>query len=165
MNSPATCSRPAAAAEIQQEFWVETRRLPQATSTFYRKLDETLDSIDSGGRVREVCRPAYADAAGAGARGIDPAVYFKMLMIGFFENPAERTRHRRALRGLALDARVPRLRAGGYHARPLQPGASSAAPRSGDFPAHFFELVPSLGRGTTLLKGAATWYRLKRDRY
>ena len=30
--------------ESQQEFWVEARRLPQAIpSTFYRKLDDTLN--------------------------------------------------------------------------------------------------------------------------
>jgi hypothetical protein len=35
-----------AAADNQQEFWIETRRLPQASaSTFYRKLDETLGNI------------------------------------------------------------------------------------------------------------------------
>lgn len=33
-------------SEDQQEFWVETRRLPKATaSTFYRKLDDTLNEI------------------------------------------------------------------------------------------------------------------------
>ena len=81
-----------AAAETQQEFWIETRRLPQATaSTFYRKLDQTLDAIGFTAGVREICLPAYAEAARGGRPGIDPAVYFKMLMIGFFENlPSER---------------------------------------------------------------------------
>jgi len=79
--------------ETQPQFWIETRRLPKATaSTFYRKLDETLDRIGFTEGVREICLPAYADAARGGRPGIDPAVYFKMLMIGFFENlPSERS--------------------------------------------------------------------------
>lgn len=82
-----------AAAETQQEFWIDARRLPKATaSTFYRKLDDTLDSIGFAEGVREICRPAYAEMSRGGRPGIDPAVYFKMLMIGFFENlPSERS--------------------------------------------------------------------------
>jgi hypothetical protein len=81
-----------AAAEIQQELWIDARRLPQATaSTFYRKLDETLDAIGFAQGVREICLPAYADMSRGGRPGIDPVVYLKMLMIGFFENlPSER---------------------------------------------------------------------------
>ena len=95
-----------AASETQQEFWIETRRLPQATaSTFYRKLDETLDSIGFTAGVREICRPAYADASRGGRPGIDPAVYFKMLMIGFFENlPSERAIASRCADSLSLRA-------------------------------------------------------------
>lgn len=66
-----------AAEESQQEFWIESRRLPKAAaSTFYRKLDETLDAIGSTSGVREICRPAYADASKGGRPGIDPAVHF-----------------------------------------------------------------------------------------
>lgn len=95
-----------AAAETQQEFWIETRRLPQATaSTFYRKLDETLDAIGFTAGVREICLPAYAEAAKGGRPGIDPAVYFKMLMIGFFENlPSERAIASRCADSLSLRA-------------------------------------------------------------
>jgi transposase len=94
------------AAESQQEFWIETRRLPQATaSTFYRKLDETLDAIGFTEGVRELCLPAYADASRGGRPGIDPAVYFKMLMIGFFENlPSERAIASRCADSLSLRA-------------------------------------------------------------
>jgi len=35
--------------------------------------------------VWELCAPAYADVARGGRPGIDPVVYFKMLMIDFFE--------------------------------------------------------------------------------
>lgn len=95
-----------AAAESQQEFWIETRRLPQATaSAFYRKLDETLDSIGFAAGVRKICLPAYADSSRGGRPGIDPAVYFKMLMIGFFENlPSERAIASRCADSLSLRA-------------------------------------------------------------
>ena len=74
-------------APKQGEFWVVRDHLPAAAAgTFYRKLDETLRAIGFAEAVREVCRPAYQDASSGGRPGIDPAVYFKMLMIGFFEN-------------------------------------------------------------------------------
>lgn len=101
----------------QQEFWVEARRLPQATaSTFYRKLDDTLNELGFTEGIRDICRPAYADAERGGRPGIDPAVYFKMLMIGFFENlPSERaiasrcadSLSLRAFLGYELDERTP----------------------------------------------------------
>src|SRR4030095_13136040 len=57
---------------------------------FYSKLDETLESFGFPQEVRELCAPAY-DQSGVGQPGIDPVVYLKMLMVGFFENlPSER---------------------------------------------------------------------------
>ena len=63
-----------AAAETEPEFWIETRRLPQATAS---TLDQTLDAIAFTAGVREICLPAYAEAARGDRPGIDPAVYFK----------------------------------------------------------------------------------------
>jgi transposase len=41
--------------------------------------------------VWKICEPAYAEASLGGRPGIDPVVYLKMLMIGFFEDlPSER---------------------------------------------------------------------------
>jgi transposase len=56
-----------------------------ATTPFYAKLDQTLNSFDFAGKARSLCAPAYS-ANGRGRPGIDPVVYFKMLMVGFFEN-------------------------------------------------------------------------------
>ena len=59
-------------------------------STFYSKLDETLESFDFAAQVREACAPAYQQT-GTGRPGIDPVVYLKMIMVGFFEDlPSER---------------------------------------------------------------------------
>jgi transposase len=78
--------------EKQSEFWVQTQRLPGATpSAFYRKVNATLEKMEFARQVWAVCEPAYADPSRGGRPGIDPAVYLKMLMIGFFENlPSDR---------------------------------------------------------------------------
>lgn len=53
--------------------------MPQATaSTFYRKLDETLDQIGFTTGVREICRPAYADAS----KGGRPVIPIACLLTG-----------------------------------------------------------------------------------
>lgn len=70
----------------QPELFVPSVRLVQpATSSFYTKLDQTLDSFQFGDKARQMCAPAYSDSK-RGRPGVDPEVYFKMLMIGFFEN-------------------------------------------------------------------------------
>jgi transposase len=72
----------------QPELFVAANKLARpATSLFYSKLDQTLDSFGFAAQARKLCAPAYADN-GRGRPGIDPAVYFKMLMVGFFENLA-----------------------------------------------------------------------------
>jgi transposase len=58
-----------------------------ATTPFYTKLQQTLDSFDFATLARFLCAPAYSEN-GRGRPGIDPVVYFKMLMVGFFENIA-----------------------------------------------------------------------------
>ena len=69
----------------QPEFWVATEQLPKSPkSTFYAKLDETLESFGFAGKVRQICAPAYKQT-GTGRPGIDPVVYLKMIMVGFFE--------------------------------------------------------------------------------
>lgn len=68
-----------------------TQQLPTSPkSTFYSKLDETLESFEFGAKVRAICVPAYKQT-GTGRPGIDPVVYLKMIMVGFFEDlPSER---------------------------------------------------------------------------
>jgi len=70
--------------------WIATTDLPATPATsFYQKLDGALAERQFGDRVRELCAPFYdRDARKGGRPGIDPEVYFKMLMVGFFENLA-----------------------------------------------------------------------------
>ena len=75
----------------QGEFWVAAHQLPQTPkATFYARLDETLESFGFAAKVRGICAPAYKQN-NAGRPGIDPVVYLKMIIIGFFEDlPSER---------------------------------------------------------------------------
>jgi transposase len=75
----------------QREFWIATDKVVNSTpSTFYTKLEETLESFGFAAKVRGLCAAAY-DQSGVGRPGIDPVVYLKMIMVGFFEDlPSER---------------------------------------------------------------------------
>lgn len=76
----------------QEQFWIEAKALPAATaSRFYERVNATLEKIGFAKEVWKICEPAYAKAARGGRPGIDPVVYLKMLMVGFFEDlPSER---------------------------------------------------------------------------
>src|ERR1700748_3992499 len=77
--------------EKQGEFWIETKRLPKLSAGgFFERVNGVLTEIGFSEEVHRLCRPAYSQQA-EGRPGIDPVVYFKMLMVGFFENlPSER---------------------------------------------------------------------------
>ena len=69
-------------------FWIATSDLPSTPAdSFYQKLDAALRDCAFGDAVRRLAAPFYEmDARKGGQPGIDPEVYFKMLMVGFFEN-------------------------------------------------------------------------------
>ena len=75
----------------QSEFWIPADQVvSSAKSGFYAKLEETLESFGFAAKVCVLCAPAY-DKSGVGRPGIDPVVYLKMIMVGFFEDlPSER---------------------------------------------------------------------------
>lgn len=75
----------------QPEFWIAADQVVNGAQTgFYAKLEETLESFEFAAKVRALCAPAY-DKSGVGRPGIDPVVYLKMIMVGFFEDlPSER---------------------------------------------------------------------------
>jgi transposase len=87
----------------QSEFWVATHQLPtSAKVTFYSRLDETLESFGFAGKVRALCAPAYKNT-NAGRPGIDPVVYLKRIMVGFFEDlPSERAIAARCADSIAI---------------------------------------------------------------
>ena len=75
----------------QPEFWIAADQVvSSANSEFFAKLEETLESFGFAAKVRALCAPAY-NKSGVGRPGIDPVVYLKMIMVGFFEDlPSER---------------------------------------------------------------------------
>src|SRR6266478_4098941 len=75
----------------QPEFWIAADQVVTSGQTgFYGKLEETLGSFGFAAKVRALCASAY-DKSGVGRPGIDPVVYLKMIMVGFFEDlPSER---------------------------------------------------------------------------
>jgi transposase len=87
--------------------WIATSDLPATPATgFYQQLDVALTKRQFGDAVRRLCAPYYdMDLRKGGQPGIDPEVYVKMLMVGFFENlPAERAIAARCADSLAIRA-------------------------------------------------------------
>ena len=76
----------------QQEMWVVRKEIAQPrVGGFYQKLDQTLKECGFAEEVWKLCLSHYAEEKKGGRPGIDPVVYFKMQMVGFFENlPGQR---------------------------------------------------------------------------
>lgn len=69
----------------QQTLWIPTEQVKTSPmQTFYDQLDALLATIRFAEEVRALCHPFY-DKSGNGRPGIDPVVYFKMLIVGFYE--------------------------------------------------------------------------------
>ena len=70
--------------ERQAEFWVATQSLPRSPGhPFYEQLNQVLDAAGFDRFCERVCRKFYAERMGRPS--IPPGVYFRMLMIGYFE--------------------------------------------------------------------------------
>lgn len=81
------------AREPQSTFWIPSTELPSTpANTFYERLDRAFTESGFGDAVRTLCEPYYeSDRSRGGRPGVDPEVYFKMQLIGFFEGlPSER---------------------------------------------------------------------------
>ncbi|MCP4594830.1 MAG: transposase, partial [bacterium] len=70
--------------ERQEMFWVPTGELPQTPGhPFYERLNKILDGQEFDRFVEGRCRKFYADKMGRPS--LPPAVYFRMLLVGYFE--------------------------------------------------------------------------------
>lgn len=68
------------------EFWIPSDRIVlPASRDFYTRLSGELDAMGFGEAVRALCEPYYSSKTNV-RPPIDPEVYFKMLLVGFFEN-------------------------------------------------------------------------------
>ena len=70
--------------ERQEDLFLTAAELPKSPGhVFYRKLNRLLAEGGFDAWVEKLCEPYYADDA-AGP-GIPPGVYFRMLLVGYFE--------------------------------------------------------------------------------
>jgi transposase len=67
----------------QQELWIAADAVARSPRhVFYEKLNRLLAQAEFDAWVEALCRPYYA---AEGRRSIPPGVYFRMLLIGYFE--------------------------------------------------------------------------------
>jgi hypothetical protein len=70
--------------EQQADLWVATSDLPKSPGhVFYDKLNQLLQESGFDSFVEKHCQKYYAD--GTGRESIPPGIYFRMLLIGYFE--------------------------------------------------------------------------------
>jgi transposase len=68
----------------QEELWTPTAALPVGAShPFYQRLNQILDEKKFDEYVEELCEPFYAKEVGR--PGLAPGIYFRLLMLGYFE--------------------------------------------------------------------------------
>src|SRR6202140_4777461 len=68
----------------QQDLWVSTSEIPKgACHPFYAKVNEVLEQRHLDRRLEHLCRRFYKPVLGRPSMA--PGVYFRMLLIGFFE--------------------------------------------------------------------------------
>lgn len=70
--------------EQQPSFWIAVDELPRSEGhVFYRKLNQLLRAAGFDEFVERLCEPYYHDTMGR--PGIPPGIYFRMLLVGYFE--------------------------------------------------------------------------------
>ena len=68
----------------QGSFWIPTSALPMSAShPFYEQVNRILDGRGFDGFVQDLCRKFYHERMGRPS--LAPAVYFRLMMIGYFE--------------------------------------------------------------------------------
>ena len=71
-------------SEQQDELFIMADRMPRSPGhVFYRKVNRLLADGGFDRWVEDLCEPFYAD--GRGRPGIPPGVYFRMVLVGYFE--------------------------------------------------------------------------------
>src|SRR6266403_2874436 len=68
----------------QEGLWTPTAALPMGAShPFYQRLNQILDEKHFDESVEKICERFYADEVGR--PGLAPGIYFRLLMVGYFE--------------------------------------------------------------------------------
>jgi len=72
--------------ETQESLFIATDRLPKAAGhPFYERLNQLLAEAGFDGWIEDRCRQYYAAEGSAGRPSIPPGLYFRMLLVGYFE--------------------------------------------------------------------------------
>ena len=72
--------------ERQEALFVTADRLPRSLGhPFYQRLNQLLAEADFDGWIEKRCERYYVQEEKRGQRSIPPGVYFRMLMVGYFE--------------------------------------------------------------------------------
>jgi len=72
--------------ETQDSLFIAADRLPKAAGhPFYERLNQLLAEAGFDGWIEDRCRQYYAAEGSAGRPSIPPGVYFRMLLVGYFE--------------------------------------------------------------------------------
>jgi len=67
----------------EKPLWIAYDQMPRSGGhPFYRRLNELLKESDFDGWVEDLCRPFFKER---GRPSIPPGVYFRMVLIGYFE--------------------------------------------------------------------------------
>jgi transposase len=68
----------------QEQLWTPTASLPvSASHPFYARLNRVLDEKNFDEFAEAICEPFYAETMGR--PGLSPGIYFRLLMVGYFE--------------------------------------------------------------------------------
>ena len=136
--------------QSQSQLWVATQNLTAPGHPFYKRLNQVLDRHGFDAFVEERYAQFYAE--GIGRPSLPPGVYFRMLMIGYFEGiDSEREIAWRVADSLSLRQFL------GYELDQATPDHStlSRTHRLIDYPTHeeVFEWVLKVLAKSKLLKG------------
>ena len=72
--------------ETQESLFIATDRLPKAAGhPFYERLNQLLAEAGFDSWIENRCQQYYADERSAGRPSIPPGLYFRMLLVGYFE--------------------------------------------------------------------------------
>lgn len=71
------------ARDLQNELWVATEDVRTPAHPFYERLNGILAAHKFDEQVEALCKPFYAERDGRPS--IPPGLYFRMIMIGYFE--------------------------------------------------------------------------------
>jgi len=121
------------ATERQDDLWIVAAQLPRGPGhPFYRRLNQLLAAHGFDAFVEGLCRKFYHDSLGR--PGIPPGVYFRMLLVGYFEGlDSERGPPAGgALRRQPRAEPLPRLRPDRRDAGPFEPLGDPQPHRPGD---------------------------------